>query len=187
MSEVTAPAATEAPEKPVNGIAGSGKDANADGREFLTFKLGDEEYGVDILKVQEIRSYDTVTRLPAAPDYIKGVINLRGTIVPIVDMRLRFKMEQAAYNEFTVMIMLSVGERIIGLIVDGVSDVISLADDQIRPPPDMSAGALDTRFVTGLGSVDERLLILVDIEALMGSEGLALADDLATDDAETMH
>lgn len=156
------------------GVLPTDIDAASEEREFLTFRLGDEEYGVDILKVQEIRSYDTVTKLPAAPDFIKGVINLRGTIVPIVDMRLRFKMEEARYDEFTVMIMLNVNERVVGLVVDGVSDVITLNKEQIRPAPEINAGALDTRFITGLGAVEDRLLILVDIEGLMGSEGMAL-------------
>ena len=145
--------------------------------EYLTFTLGEEEYGVDILKVQEIRSYDTVTKLPAAPAYIKGVINLRGTIVPVVDMRLRFAMDEARYDQFTVMIILSVNGRVVGLVVDGVSYVITLEAEQIRPAPDVAAGSLDTRFITGLGAVEERLLILVDIEGLVGKDGLALSQE----------
>ena len=166
-----APAATPA----------AGEAAEGHTQEYLTFCLGEEEYGVDILKVQEIRSYDTVTRLPAAPSYIKGVINLRGTIVPIVDMRLRFAMAEARYDEFTVMIVLSVAGRIVGLVVDGVSDVITLADTQIRPAPEMSSKALDGRFITGLGALEERLLILIDIEALISGEALGLVADAAAE------
>ncbi len=174
-----------APPQTASGSVAPVAQPAAEDREFLTFRLGDEEYGVDILKVQEIRSYDTVTKLPAAPAFIKGVINLRGTIVPIVDMRLRFEMEEAQYNEFTVMIMLNVNERVVGLVVDGVSDVITLAAEQIRPAPEITAGALDTRFITGLGAIEERLLILVDIEGLMGSEGMALTAELSESNPST--
>ena len=101
-------------------------------QEFLTFTLGEEEYGVDILKVQEIRGYDTVTRIPDTPDFVKGVINLRGTIVPVIDMRLKFKLANVTYDSFTVMIILNVARRIVGMVVDGVSDVIGLSAEQIR-------------------------------------------------------
>ncbi|HEX5755785.1 MAG TPA: chemotaxis protein CheW [Arenimonas sp.] len=141
--------------------------------EFLTFTLGDEEYGVDILKVQEIRGYDTVTRIPDTPAFIKGVINLRGIIVPVVDMRLKFKLGKAEYNEFTVMIILNVGKRVVGIVVDGVSDVLALAPEQIRPAPDFNRG-LDPSFLTGIGAVDDRMLILVDIEKLVLSPELGL-------------
>jgi purine-binding chemotaxis protein CheW len=143
--------------------------------EFLTFTLGDEEYGVDILKVQEIRGYDTVTKIPDAPDFIKGVINLRGTIVPVVDMRIKFKLGRADYNDFTVMIILNIARRVVGMVVDGVSDVMQLLPDQIRPAPEFGA-ALNTRYITGLGTLDERMLILVDIEKLMSGADMALMD-----------
>jgi purine-binding chemotaxis protein CheW len=143
--------------------------------EFLTFTLGDEEYGVDILKVQEIRGYDTVTKIPDAPDFIKGVINLRGTIVPVVDMRIKFKLGRAEYNEFTVMIILNIARRVVGMVVDGVSDVMQLSAEQIRPAPEFG-GSINTRFITGLGTLDERMLILVDIEKLMSGQDMALMD-----------
>jgi purine-binding chemotaxis protein CheW len=146
--------------------------------EYLTFTLGAEEYGVDILKVQEIRGYDTVTRIPDAPDFIKGVINLRGTIVPVVDMRLKFKLGRVEYNEFTVMIILNVAQRIVGMVVDGVSDVMQLAPDQIRPAPEFGS-AVNSRFITGLGTFDNRMLILVDIERLMSAADMALMDSQA--------
>jgi len=141
--------------------------------EFLTFTLGQEEYGVDILKVQEIRGYDTVTRIPDTPDFLKGVINLRGTIVPVVDLRIKFRLERAEYNSFTVMIILNIARRVVGMVVDGVSDVLQLTPDQIRPPPEFG-GALDTQYITGLGTLDNRMLILVDIERLMSGADMAL-------------
>ena len=143
--------------------------------EYLTFTLGSEEYGVDILKVQEIRGYDTVTRIPDAPDFIKGVINLRGTIVPVVDMRLKFKLGSVEYNEFTVMIILNVAHRVVGMVVDGVSDVMQLTPEQIRPAPEFGS-AVNSRFITGLGAFDQRMLILVDIEKLMSAADMALMD-----------
>ncbi len=141
--------------------------------EFLTFTLGNEEYGIDILKVQEIRGYDAVTRIANTPEFIKGVINLRGIIVPIVDMRIKFRLAQISYDQFTVVIILSLGHRIVGIVVDSVSDVLTLKPEQILPTPELSA-ALDTRYILGLGTVDERMLILVDIEKLMSSSEMAL-------------
>lgn len=143
--------------------------------EFLTFTLGDEEYGVDILKVQEIRGYDTVTKIPDAPDFIKGVINLRGTIVPVIDMRIKFRLGKVEYNEFTVMIILNVARRVVGMVVDGVSDVMQLTPEQIRPAPEFGS-AVNSRFITGLGAFDQRMLILVDIERLMSASDMALMD-----------
>ena len=141
--------------------------------EFLTFKLGAEEYGVDILKVQEIRGYGTVTRIPEAPDFVRGVINLRGTIVPVVDMRLKFKLGKADYNTFTVMIILNVADRVVGMVVDSVSDVVALTPAQMRPAPELGA-SVGAQFLTGIGTLDQRMLILVDIERLMTSAEMAL-------------
>ena len=145
-------------------------------QEFLTFTLGREEYGIEILKVQEIRSYETVTTIANAPKFIKGVVNLRGTIVPIVDMRIKFNLGNAEYTEFTVVIILNFAGRVVGMVVDSVSDVIALAAEQIRPAPDFSS-TFDVRYITGLGTVDQRMLILVDIEKLMSSRDMALMDD----------
>ncbi|MDR6990830.1 chemotaxis protein CheW [Luteimonas sp. 3794] len=136
--------------------------------EYLTFTLGAEHYGVDILKVQEIRGYDAVTRLPDAPDYIKGVINLRGTIVPVIDLRLKLRLAEARYDSFTVMIVLNVEDRVVGIVVDGVSDVVPLAEDQVRATPEFGA-TVDTKFIAGIGTLDERMLILLDIETLLDS------------------
>jgi purine-binding chemotaxis protein CheW len=147
--------------------------ADAGAKEFLAFTLGDEEYGIDILKVQEIRGYDVVTKIANAPAFIKGVINLRGNIVPIVDMRIKFNLPRVEYNQFTVVIVLNVAKRIVGMVVDGVSDVLTLTPAQIRPAPEFGA-ALETEYLTGLGSRDERMLILVDIERLITSADMGL-------------
>jgi len=143
--------------------------------EYLSFKLGDEEYGIDILKVKEIRGHEPPTRMANVPPFIKGVINLRGIIVPIVDLRIRFELPCVAYTDFTVVIILQVAGREIGIVVDGVSDVITLADEQIKPAPRFAA-ALDTNHVVGLGTVDERMLILLDIEGLMCAADMGLMD-----------
>lgn len=143
--------------------------------EFLTFRLGGEEYGIDILRVQEIRSYEEPTRIANAPAFIKGVVNLRGVIVPVVDLRIKLGCEKVEYNGFTVVIVLNVRGRVVGAVVDSVSDVLELAGDLIKPAPEMSA-AIDTSFITGIASVAERMLILMDIEALMSSEDMGLVD-----------
>lgn len=143
--------------------------------EFLTFRLGAEEYGVDILKVQEIRGYDAITQIANAPVFVKGVINLRGVIVPIVDMRIKFGLGDAEYDQFTVVIILNVGGRVVGIVVDAVSDVISLEQEQLRPTPGMGS-VIDTEYIMGLGTIDERMLILIDIEKLMASSDMGLIE-----------
>jgi purine-binding chemotaxis protein CheW len=152
------------------------------GREFLTFRLGSEEYGIDILKVQEIRSFEPPTKIANAPAYIKGVVNLRGVIVPIVDLRIKFNcvndMGEAEINSFTVVIVLNVKGRVVGAVVDSVSDVMQLADQAIQPAPEMSAAVIDTSYITGIANVNERLLILMDIEALMSSADMGLINSL---------
>ena len=149
------------------------------GQEFLVFTLGDEEYGIDILKVQEIRGYDQVTRIANTPVFIKGVTNLRGVIVPIVDLRVKFSQQDVEYNDNTVVIVLNLGQRVVGIVVDGVSDVLSLAADQIRPAPEFAV-TLSTESLTGLGALGERMLILVNIEKLLSSDEMALLDSTAT-------
>ena len=146
------------------------------GGEFLTFRLGAEEYGIDILKVQEIRSYEPPTRIANAPDFIKGVVNLRGVIVPVVDLRMKLGCASAEYNTFTVVIVLNVKGRVVGAVVDSVSDVLELSADAVRPAPEMNATAVDTAYITGIGSVGERMLILMDIEGLMSSADMGLMD-----------
>jgi purine-binding chemotaxis protein CheW len=141
--------------------------------EVLAFRLGTEEYALDILRVQEIRGYEAVTRIASAPEFIKGVTNLRGLIVPIVDMRIRFKLGTPTYDQFTVVIILNIGGRVVGMVVDSVSDVVSLAPPQIKPAPDMGA-ALRTDHLLGLGTVDERMLILLDIDKLLTDAELGM-------------
>ena len=143
------------------------------GGEFLTFRLGAEEYGIDILRVQEIRSYEEPTRIANAPAFIKGVVNLRGVIVPVADMRIKLNCDKVEYNDFTVVIVLSVHNRVVGLVVDSVCDVIELGKDHIKEAPQISS-TLDASFITGIASVGERMLILADIEALIGSADMGL-------------
>jgi purine-binding chemotaxis protein CheW len=146
-------------------------------REYLTFRLDNEEYGIDILKVQEIRGYEPPTRVANAPEFIKGVVNLRGTIVPIVDMRLKFGCCKAEYNAFTVVIILSLRSRIVGIVVDSVSDVMELSSESLKTAPEMD-GVIDSGSVLGLGSIGDRMLILLDIERLMSAPDMGLASSL---------
>jgi len=155
------------------GAAGPGEANRV--REFLAFKLGNEEYGIDILRVQEIRSYEEPTRLANVPDFIKGVVNLRGVIVPIVDMRLKFRLDEARYDHFTVVIVLNIGSRIVGMVVDAVSDVITLTPEQLRPVPEFAA-SVDADHLLAIGAIDDRMLILVDIEKLMTSADMGLVE-----------
>jgi purine-binding chemotaxis protein CheW len=162
---------TDVMEKPVNS-----KTTSAAG-EYLTFVLGAEEYGLEILKVQEIRGYDVVTQIANTPSFIKGVVNLRGKIVPIVDLRIRFNLGKVEYNEFTVVIILNLNGRVVGIVVDGVSDVMALKEEQIRDVPSLVT-SIDTKYIVGLATVEHQMLILVDIEQLMSSQEMALIDDV---------
>jgi purine-binding chemotaxis protein CheW len=154
------------------------KNVNAAG-EYLTFLLGSEEYGLEILKVQEIRGYEAVTQIANTPSFIKGVVNLRGKIVPIVDMRIKFNLGKVEYDEFTVVIILCLNQRVIGIVVDGVSDVMALNEAQIGDVPSLVT-SIDTKYIVGLATVQEKMLILVDIEQLMGSQEMELVDRVAT-------
>lgn len=145
------------------------------GNEYLVFTLGNEEYGIEILKVQEIRGCERVTRLANTPEFITGVTNLRGVIVPIVDLRIKFDLAGVEINEKTVVIVLNLANRVVGIVVDGVSDVLSLNTEEIKPAPDFSV-TLSTDYLLGLGSVDERMIILVDIEKLLTSEEMELVE-----------
>jgi purine-binding chemotaxis protein CheW len=144
--------------------------------EFLTFRLGSESYGIEILKVQEIRGYESPTPIANAPAFIKGVINLRGVIVPILDLRVKFHIPQVSYDEFTVVIVLNFASRVVGVVVDAVSDVLSLAADEIRPAPEFDSATFDTKYITGLGTVDDHLVVFLDIEKLMTGADMALID-----------
>ena len=156
-------------------VRAGGKPATptAEGGEFLTFRLGGEEYGIDILRVQEIRSYEPPTRIANAPGFIKGVVNLRGVIVPIIDLRLKLGCDSAEYNAFTVVIVLNVKGRVVGAVVDSVSDVLELTSEHIKPAPELNSN-VDGSFITGIGSVGDRMLILMDIEGLMSSADMGL-------------
>jgi purine-binding chemotaxis protein CheW len=160
---------------PAGGAARNASAPNNTASEFLTFRLGAEEYGIDILRVQEIRSYEEPTRIANAPHFIKGVVNLRGVIVPVVDLRIKLGCESVEYNGFTVVIVLNVHGRVVGAVVDSVSDVLELAADTIKPAPEMNT-TVDTGFITGIASVGERMLILMDISALMSSADMGLMD-----------
>jgi purine-binding chemotaxis protein CheW len=159
-----------------SGAASAANEPQAGG-EFLTFRLGEEEYGIDILRVQEIRSYEQPTRIANAPAFIKGVVNLRGVIVPIIDLRLKLGCVSAEYNGFTVVIVLNVRGRVVGAVVDSVSDVLELGREHIKPAPELSS-QIDAHYITGIGAIKngdaERMLILMDIEALMSSADMGL-------------
>lgn len=155
-----------------------GLDATAQeeqSREFLVFSLGEEEYAIDILKVQEIRGYENVTRIANAPDFIKGVTNLRGVIVPIVDLRIKFHLDRVEYGGQTVVIVVNVADRVVGIVVDGVSDVMTLTPEQIKPAPEFGV-TLSSDFLSGLGSLEDRMLVLVDIDKLLTSNEMALVE-----------
>lgn len=150
--------------------------------EYLSFRLGQEEYGIPILKVQEIRGYHEPTRIANAPPYMKGVVNLRGVIVPIVDLRIQLG-QPATYNEITATIVLTIGKRVIGIVVDSVSDVVALSAEQINKPPQMTSG-IDADFVTGIatqpmGEADQRMLILMEIERLVAADAVGVEEPLA--------
>jgi purine-binding chemotaxis protein CheW len=152
-------------------------------KKYLTFVLATEEYAVDILRVQEIKGWNKVTKIPNTPDYICGVINLRGTIVPIIDLRLRFSLEEQTYGAMTVVVVVKVlsdnnKERIMGIVVDAVSDVYDVPENQIQPPPDFGS-VISTEFVKGLATVDEKMVIILDIDRLLNSKELALVESIA--------
>ncbi len=150
------------------------------GSQYLTFVLSGETYGVDILRVQEIKGWTPVTRIPNTPDYMQGVLNLRGTIVPIVDMRMRFNLERIEYTPITVIIVLSIksesGDRVIGLVVDSVSDVINVESENIKPTPDFGDG-LNTEFINGLATGGERMVMLLDVDKLLSVDEIQVLSD----------
>jgi len=150
----------------------------ASSTEFLAFKLGREEYGIDIQKVQELRGYEAVTRIANSPEFIKGVVNLRGVIVPIIDMRIKFNIGTPTYDQFTVVVVLNIGKRVIGMVVDSVSDVIALDAKQIKPAPP-TGGLVATNYLMGIGTLDERMVILLEIDKLMSSQELGLIEAAA--------
>ena len=164
-------ATLDAPTVRPQAAAAAVKDAGSHSREYLAFRLGEEEYGIDILRVQEIRSYEPPTRIAGAPPHLLGVTNLRGVIVPIADLRVKFGCASAEFGAFTVVVVLNIGHRVVGAVVDSVSDVLRLAPDQIMPAPELASSQVDTSHITGIGNLTsdggDRMLILMDIEALM--------------------
>jgi purine-binding chemotaxis protein CheW len=172
MTDIAGTAHKQLQQQQIHAAAGTAR------LEVVTFKLGEEEYGIDIQKVQELRGYDAVTRIANAPDYIKGVVNLRGIIVPIIDMRIKFKLGDPTYDQFTVVIVLNIGGRVVGMVVDSVSDVITLTAEQIKPAPEMGS-VLDADYLIGLGTLDGRMLILVDIDRLMSSDDMGVIAKIA--------
>ena len=182
-ASVRADAARHAPTPNGSRADGQAASRTAAGGEFLTFRLGEEEYGIDILRVQEIRSYEQPTRIANAPAFIKGVVNLRGVIVPIIDLRVKLGCETVEYNGFTVVVVLNVRGRVVGAVVDSVSDVLQLGSEGIKPAPEL-ASSVDSAYITGIGTIksgqgddqSERMLILMDIEALMSSADVGLID-----------
>ena len=151
---------------------------SSEDQQFLTFNLADEYYGVDILKVQEIKGYTTVTRIPNTPDYLKGVLNLRGTIVPIVDLRMKFGMGTTEPTSFTVVVVVNVRNRVMGFLVDAVSDVLDLNAKNIQPPPELGS-AVDIDFVAGIGNANDRLVTLLDIDRVLTEDEVADVADVS--------
>lgn len=167
-----------------NNMSDATDGINIDGEssQFLTFILDDEAYGVEILRVQEIKGWTPVTRIPNTPDYMQGVLNLRGTIVPIVDMRMRFNLNNAEYTPITVVIVLSVksdqGERVIGLVVDSVSDVIDVAAQDVKATPDFGT-SLNTKFINGIATSNENMVMLLDVDKLLSVEEMSVLSQMS--------
>ena len=158
---------------------------SSDGQQYLTFNLADEFYGVDILKVQEIKGYTNVTKIPNTPEYLKGVLNLRGTIVPIVDLRLKFGMGVTEPTSFTVVVVVNVRNRVMGFLVDAVSDVLDMNAKDIQPPPELGS-SVDTTFVAGIGNSNDHLVTLLDIDRVLTDEEVKTVEDIPTD-PESIH
>ena len=152
--------------------------------QYLTFSLGQEEYGIELLKVQEIKGYSAITPIPNTPPHIKGVLNLRGTVIPIVDLRIRFSLEAIEYTKFHVIIVINVGTRVVGLLVDAVSDVLNVAAEDMRPAPDFGTQA-DTRFISGIASSGDKVAVLLDIELLLSEADLTSGEREDRKQAET--
>jgi len=166
--------ASNTPSEPI-----TAPDSSITSDQYLSFLLGEERYAVDILNVQEIRRFDTVTFVPDAPHYIKGVINLRGVIVPVMDLRLKLNMKPANHDHFTVMIVLTIGARVIGIVVDSVCDVIELKREHILPPPQFSA-TIDQQMISGISTLDENMVIILD-----GQRLTVLEDNLSISNRKT--
>ena len=147
------------------------------GGQYLTFALGDEEYGIELLKVQEIKGYSAITPIPNTPAHVKGVMNLRGAVIPIIDLRARFGMQTIEYNKFNVIIVINVGSRIMGLLVDAVSDVLNVGAEDVRPAPDFGTRA-DTRFISGMASAGDKIAVLLNLENLLSEADLTISEQV---------
>jgi purine-binding chemotaxis protein CheW len=166
----------------MQGLETAAKPANytREIEQFLSFALGDEQYGIEILKVQEIKGYSGITPIPNTPAHVRGVMNLRGTVIPVVDLRAKFSLEPRAYDKFTVIIVVTVGAKIMGLVVDSVSDVLDIARSDVRPTPDLGRRE-DTRFISGMANVGDRLVVLLDIDTLLAEDAASEAAAPVTD------
>jgi purine-binding chemotaxis protein CheW len=151
----------------------------ADGNQYLTFRLGEEEYGLDILQVQEIKGFSRITPMPNVPRHIKGVLNLRGTVVPVMDLRTRFDLRESTYDKFTVIIIVNVGRKVIGLVVDAVSDVVNIRPEDVEATPDLGA-SVDISFLHGMAKAADRLVLLLDIPKLIRNGDLAVPEKIAS-------
>ena len=151
------------------------EDSGGTGNQFVTFMLAGEEYGVDIMRVQEIIGYCRFTKIPNVADFIKGVLNLRGTVVPVVDLRIKFGMDEKEYDKYTVIMIVEVAGRVMGIIVDSVSDVVMLADEDIQPTPKFST-KIKTDFINGMGKQEDKFIILLDIDKVLSDEELEVVD-----------
>jgi len=151
----------------------------ANEEQFLTFRLDGQEYGIAILKVQEIKGWDKMTPIPNSPRYVKGVLNLRGVIVPVFDLRLRFGLPEAARDAFTVIIVVNIGGRLAGIVVDAVSDVINVGAEQQCAAPAYE-GQQNREFIKGLAQVEDKLLILLDIDRMVNPEALETTEAAAS-------
>ena len=160
-------------ETPVADEVSQMTDLSTDGSQFLTFTLQDEEFGIEILRVQEIKGLSRITPIPNMPPYIRGVMNLRGTVVPIIDLRAKFSMPEAEYNQFTVIIVVTIGEKVMGLVVDAVSDVLNVGEDKIESAPDLGVEA-DTSFMTGIAKSGERLITLLNMDELVDVDTVSM-------------
>jgi purine-binding chemotaxis protein CheW len=149
--------------------AGDETDFATDANQFLTFTLGAEQYGLPILRVQEIKGISSITPIPGTPPHIKGVINLRGNVIPVLDLRERFRLSSREYDKFSVIVVVSVGDRVLGLVVDAVSDVLNIDENEIIPPPELGS-RVDTSFMTGMAKAAESLVLLLDIDAVVSEE-----------------
>lgn len=155
----------------LNSLASATPTQSGCSLEFLSFRLGAEEYGIDIQQVQELRAYTPVTQIANAPPFFKGVVNLRGAIVPILDLRIRFGLGEPSYDQFTVVIILCVAGSLVGVVVDSVSDVMTLSAADLKPVPEVDAGA-DGSYIIGMGALEERMIILVDMGKLLAGAGM---------------